>query len=458
MFRILIVISVVVGSGVLAWLWLASDLDDPTAAAAMRAELASSKDRSPAPVLVDPVTEAPRSIEREAAVPVASPPTRTATTAASTRTETIRVLDVQTERPLPGAKLWLVAAGSELPTREPDSIDAIGVTARDGSFALSAPSASCVLCVATTEHFGAEPISVRADGTVDLSRVKRMRVPLRGSKLAELPLLLAGRVMVADGGSPAGATVTVSTAASWNPRTKQHRKARSWTTTASHDGSFRIVANEADLSLRVTVTLRELKLGPVVAQRGTADATFTLPTPGWIHGRLLCNADVDPAALRVVVTYEVESTGARPMHHVVSRAPTRDGRFGIEVPADRRCTLIVGSERPGTAYVTISDVGRESVDRARSSPASDPRLAPLDLRNLAFAFSGRVESVRGEPIRNATIRTSNAITKSDPQGRFAVVLPPGPVKLIVSAAGYDGVRIPIATPGVVVRLEPTRSR
>lgn len=457
MFRILIVTSLIAGCGVLAWLWLASDLDDPTAAAAIHGELASSRDRSPPPEPVDAIADTPRSIEPDAGVPVASEPTRTATTAQSARTETIRVFDAQSQRPLRGAKLWLLAAGATLPSREPDAIDAIGVTAPDGSFALAAPSRSSVLCAATPDHFGAEPITVRADGTVDLSRVKRMRVALRGEVLAELPLLLAGRVVVADGSSPAGAIVTVSTAASWNPRTKR-RKARSWTTTASHDGSFRIVADEVDVSLRVTVTLRELKLGPVAAQRGTADATFTLPAPGWIHGRLLCNDDVDPAALRVVITYEIESNGARPMHHVVSRAPTRDGRFGIEVPADRACTLIVGSERPGTAFVTIPDVGREPVERARNSSASDPRLAPIDLRNLAFAFSGRVESTHGDPIRNATIRTSNAITKSDPQGRFTVVLPPGPVKLLVSAAGYDGVQIPIATPGVVVRLEPTRSR
>lgn len=457
MLRIVVVAGFVLGCGVLAWQWLASDLDDPTAAAAMKGELAWSRDRSPPTTLVDGIAETPRPIEPDAPVPVASEPTRTARTAHSARTETIRVLDAQSEQPLRGAKLWLLAAGAALPTREPDSIDAIGVTASDGSFALAAPSTSSVLCVATPDHFGAEPISIRADGTVDLSRVKRMRVALRGEVSAERPLLLAGRVGVADGSSAAGAIVTVSTAASW-PKGEKHRKARSWTTTVRDDGSFHIRASEAVETLRVAVALRDLRLGPLPAQRGSADALLTLPATAWVHGRLRCNSDVDPSALRIVVSYAIESSHAQPLHHVVSRTPTRDGRFGIEVPADRACRLIVGSDRPGTTFVTIPDVGREPVERARNSSASDLRLAPIDLRNLAFAFSGRVESTRGEPIRNATIRTSNAITKSDPQGRFTFVLPPGPVKLLVSAAGYDGVQIPIATPGVVVRLEPTRSR
>ncbi|MBK6939333.1 MAG: carboxypeptidase regulatory-like domain-containing protein [Planctomycetes bacterium] len=375
MFRILIVTSLIAGCGVLAWLWLASDLDAPTAAAAMRALPAIPFESTHSPALDDESVQPASAKEPEAALVAPSEPKRTAATTPPLNTVTRHVRN--------------------------------------------APS--------------------------------------------ELSLLLAGRVGVADGSSAAGAIVTVSTAASW-PKGGKHRKARSWTTTVRDDGSFRIQANDAketngaSEALRVAVALRDLRLGPLPAQRGNADTVLTLPATAWVHGRLRCNRDVDPGALRILVSYEVETADARVAHHVVSRAPTRDGRFGIEVPADRACTLIVGSERPGTAFVTIPDVGREPVERARSSSASDPRLAPIDLRHLAFAFSGRVDSTRGEPIRNATIRTSNAITKSAAQGRFTLVLPPGPVKLLVSAAGYDGVQIPVATPGVVVRLEPTRSR
>ncbi|MCB9882268.1 MAG: RNA polymerase sigma factor [Planctomycetes bacterium] len=365
---------------------------------------------------------------------------------------------------LPG---WIEEQGSIAPTAQSVTV----VTDAEGRFRLVAlptpirAGSARSLLVAQRSEVTAQQRRVPAGAKAMVALPERLpegRYDAGDLRLAEDPLLIAGRIVDPVGEGVAGISVFAAA-----PETDARLlgiaglpSGNAIDGVTDAQGNFELRGVWVREQVKLVARMADAPPREALFARGTTDARIVLAATGSVRGRVLVDSEFANAGLRIRLRDE-RGNGA-------DTSMATDGSFSIANLAVGIYTFSLveplktqGQGQPpgfgvleGTAHasdlVVVSDV------RVDASVTAPPALNPLDLRGRLVHAALTLQSATGEPIGRRSVHLHGTVMttgQTDGEGRIAWVAsaPIGPVW--ISVPEYTVTNVENLQPGSVVRLE-----
>ena len=328
------------------------------------------------------------------------------------------------------------------------------------------------MAAATKLHFFAELVGGGRGGAKRRGQLVRGGLPTDPEQLLatvpmeEVPQFLSGRVVDARGAGLPDATIRVVKSSLMSASFEQiesveesRGEALAWSLAAVSAGRFELWAPHACDEVALFATqdgwFQEGAEAATVfaeshdlAMPGTEGVTLTLRRNGRARGRLLVDPDVSIARL------ELRTLRTQGLLRRTDRARVADdGRFEIE-GAPGEFTLQVVSRTAGdrswsSGRLAEIDGLRFEEDRF----TVDPRLDPIDLRQLLCQLSIEARTPEREPVAGALLYledprgfTARLDPPADPFGRAVIAAPTGSWRLAVGRHNRVFVAVPFDRP------------